>query len=144
MRTLTLLMLALLVAAPLSAQETEKPAPDKTEEKGAEKADEPKKREMSDDGKLLFADVQRVYKKYYAIVLEKYKANEQYKTDDVWNEAVKEAKEAEYKDGTAFHDAITEMKRKDRVFKKEVQTLAEKLAKENAEAIEKWSKDQKK
>ncbi|MCG3183384.1 MAG: hypothetical protein ICCCNLDF_01481 [Planctomycetes bacterium] len=142
MRTLLTMLLALAFCAPLFAQEAEKPPEPPKEEKG-EDVKEPQKREMSEEGKTLFADVERVFKKYYEIVLAKVKANEPYKADDVWNEAVKEAKNAKYKDSTEFHDAITNMKRKDRVFKKDVLDLTTRLAKENAEAIEKWSKEQK-
>jgi hypothetical protein len=98
---------------------------------------------MSAEGKTLYADVELVFKKYYALVFEKVKANEQYKAEDVWNEAVKEAVNAKYKDSAEFHKAVTAMKRKDRVFKKDVLDLTTRLAKENAEAIEKWTKEQK-
>ena len=93
MRTLLTMLLALAFCAPLFAQEAEKPPEPPKEEKG-EDVKEPQKREMSEEGKTLFADVERVFKKYYATVLAKVKANEPYKADDVWNEAVKEAKNA--------------------------------------------------
>jgi len=141
MRTL-MMILAMLVATPAFAQEAEPPKEDKPVEKPAE--GEAKKREMTDAGKLLFADVEKVYAKYYQILLSKFKDNEAYKTDDVWNEAVKEASNAKYKDGKEFHDAMTEMKRTDRLFKKKVQDLTTKSAEDFAEAVEKWTKEQKK
>ncbi|MBZ0134814.1 MAG: hypothetical protein K8I27_00410 [Planctomycetes bacterium] len=142
MRTLMMMILALAVAAPAFAQEAEKPKEDKPVEKPDD--GEVKKREMTEEGKLLFADVEKVYAKYYEILLAKFKDNETYKTDDVWNEAVKEAKNGKYKDGKEFHDAITNMKRTDRVFKKAVQDHTTKSAEDFAEAVEKWTKEQKK
>jgi hypothetical protein len=144
MRTFLTVLLALALCAPLFAQDAEKPPePPKEEKAEGEDVKEPQKREMSEEAKTLFADVERVFKKYYEILLAKVKANEPYKADDVWNEAVKEAKNAKYKDSTEFHDAITNMKRKDRVFKKKVLELTTRLAKEYAEAVEKWSEEQK-
>jgi hypothetical protein len=148
MRTFLMLILALAVGAPLFAQDAtkkEEPAkeePAKEDVKEGEK--EEAKREMTEEGKKLYSDVEIVFAKYYEIVLAKVKANEQYKSDDVWNEAVKEAKNAKYKDSVEFHEAITKMKRADRAFKKDVLELTTRLAKENAAAIEEWSKDQKK
>lgn len=143
-----MLILALAFSGPLFAQDTKKEDPKKddgTEEPAKDEGEkEAPKRELSAEGKKLFEDVERVYAKYYEAVLAKVKANEPYKSDDVWAEAVKEAKNAKYKDSEAFHKAITDMKRKDRVFKKDVLDLTTRLAKENAEAIEKWSKEQKK
>lgn len=148
MRTLLMMILALAAATPAFAQDADKPKEDKpaAEKPAADKPEngEAKKREMTDEGKLLFADVEKVYAKYYEILLAKFKDNETYKTDDVWNEAVKEAKNAKYKDGKEFHDAITNMKRKDRVFKKKVQDLTTKSAEDFAEAVEEWTKENKK
>ena len=148
MRTFLMMILALAASAPLFAQdETKKEEPAKEEPaKEGEKDDtkEEAKREMTEEGKKLYADVEVVFAKYYEIVLAKVKANEQYKADDVWAEAVKEAANTKYKDSTEFHDAITKMKRTDRAFKKDVLELTTRLAKENAAAIEEWSKDQKK
>ena len=148
MRALKILMLALMLVCslPLLAQED---TPPKEEKKEEEKKDDTKddakegQREMSAEGKSLYVDVELVFKKYYALVFEKVKANEQYKAEDVWNEAVKEAANAKYKDSEEFHKAVTAMKRKDRVFKKDMLDLTTRLAKENAEAIEKWTKEQK-
>ena len=142
MRTLLMMILLVAVATPVFAQDAEKPKEDKP---AAEKTDgEAKKREMTEEGKSLFADVEKVYAKYYEILLAKFKDNETYKTDDVWNEAVKEASNAKYKDGKEFHDAITNMKRKDRLFKKKVQELTTKSAEDFAEAVKKWTEDEKK
>ena len=141
-----MLVLALAVSAPLFAQDdTKKDDEKKTEKPAAEEGEkEAPKREMTEDGKKLYADVKLVYAKFYELALAKVKANEAYKSDDIWAEAIKEAKNAKYKDAESFHKAITDMKRKDRVFKKDVLDLTTRLAKENAEAIEKWSKEQKK
>ena len=148
MRTTKILMmvLALAFSAPLFAQEDtpKDPKKDSAEPAKDEGEKETPKREITAEGKSLFEDVERVFAKYYETVLAKVKANEPYKADDVWAEAIKEAKNAKYKDAESFHKAITDMKRKDRVFKKDVLDLTTRLAKENAEAIEKWSKEQKK
>ncbi|MEZ5992631.1 MAG: hypothetical protein R3E76_09790 [Planctomycetota bacterium] len=143
MRTTKILMmvLALAFSAPLFAQEDTKKDGEEPAKEGEKEAP---KREITAEGKSLFEDVERVFAKYYETVLAKVKANEPYKADDVWAEAIKEAKNAKYKDAESFHKAITDMKRKDRVFKKDVLDLTTRLAKENAEAIEKWSKEQKK
>lgn len=144
MKTMLMMILALVVATPAFAQEGEKPKEDKPVEKPAEDKPEEKKREMTEEGKLLFADVEKVYAKYYEILLAKFKDNETYKTDDVWNEAVKEANNAKYKDGKEFHDAMATMKTKDRMFKKAVQKLVEESAEKFAEDVEKWTKENKK
>jgi uncharacterized protein YdeI (BOF family) len=144
MRTFLMLILALAAGAPLFAQEETKKEEPAKEEPAKEGEKEEAKREMTEEGKKLYSDVEIVFAKYYEIVLAKVKANEQYKSDDVWNEAVKEAKNAKYKDSVEFHDAITKMKRADRAFKKDVLELTTRLAKENAAAIEEWSKEQKK
>lgn len=142
-RNVLILLIALALGAPLFGQEPKdtdgdtKEAEDQDEEKELEKPE----RKMSEAGKKLFEDCERSYGKYYEIVLEKFKANEAYKADDVWNEAVKEAKNAEYKDGKAFQTAIENMQGKDRVFKKKLRELVLKMAKENAEAIKKWTKE---
>ena len=142
MRALKLLMLALTLVcgAPLFAQDTPPKEPEKIE---GEDKDKEEKREMSAEAKTLYEDVERVFKKYYEMVFEKVKANEQYKAEDVWNEAVKAAENAKYKDSDEFQKALTAMKRKDRVFRKDVLDLTTRLAKENTEAIEKWTKENK-
>jgi biopolymer transport protein ExbD len=143
MRTFLMMLLAFAISAPLFAQETKKEEPAKEEKKEEPAKEEEPKREMTEDGKKLYADFELVNAKYYEIVLAKVKANEPYKSDEVWNEAVKEAKNAKYKDGTEFHDAITKMKAKDRAFKKDVNALSNKSAKDFATAVEVWSKEKK-
>ncbi len=152
-RNVLVMLFILALGAPLFAQdakETEKPADD-TKESEAEQGEtddgekeEAKKpeRKMTDAGKKLFEDCERCYTKYYEILLKKFKADESYKAEDIWNDAVKEAKNAEYKDGNAFKKAMEEMQRKDRVFKKKLSELMVKKANENAEAIKKWTRKQ--
>ncbi|MCB9894893.1 MAG: hypothetical protein H6839_10620 [Planctomycetes bacterium] len=149
MKIITALMMALTLAlsAPAFAQETKKEeTPSKEGETVKDDAEgkDVKKREMTAEGKSLYEDVERVYKKYYELVLAKVKSNEQYKADDVWAEAVKEAKNAKYKDMAEFSDAIVKMKQKDREFKKQVNSLMDDSAKKFAEDVKEWSKDQKK
>lgn len=137
-KMLTMLMiLGLALAAPLHAQGVEKPGDTPA---GEEKAKEPK---ITDEGAKLLEDVNLVYDKYYEILLAKTKANENYVSDDVWDAAVKDTKNAKYKDRKEFHAAITAMQRKDRVFRKEMQALSTAKAKTFADAIEKWAEDKK-
>jgi hypothetical protein len=147
--TILMMILSLALTAPLFAQDTKKEDPKK--EEAPARDDETKKddkaaqkREMTAEGKTLFEDVERVYKKYYELVLAKVKTNEPYKADDVWAEAVKEAKNAKYKDMAEFSAAIVKMKQKDREFKKEVNKLMDESAKKFAADVKEWSKEQKK
>ena len=137
MRWLMTFLIALALGAPAFAQEVPPPPPPKEDEKKEEKKDEEPK--MSEEGQKLFADVKLVYAKYYEIILAKTKANEEYKAEDVWETAVKEAKNTKYKDRAEFHDAVAKMKAKDRLFRKDVNELITKHAKEYAEAVKKWS-----
>jgi len=141
-----MLVLALAVSAPLFAQDdTKKDDEKKTEKPAADEGEkEAPKREMTEDGKKLYADVKLVYAKFYELALAKVKANEAYKSDDIWAEAIKVTKNAKYKDTQAFHKAITDMKRSDRVFKKDVQDLMTDSAKQFAKDVEDWTKEQKK
>lgn len=144
MRLLMLMILGLALVAPLHAQGVEKPADGKVEEKAEEKEEEkPKEPKITDEGAKLLEDVNLVYDKYYEILLAKTKANENYVSDDVWDTAVKDTKNAKYKDRKEFHAAITAMQRKDRVFRKEMQALSTAKAKTFADAIEKWAEDKK-
>jgi phage I-like protein len=117
---MTLLVLAL--AAPVFCQEPEREQP-----------------KMSEAAQKLYDDVEIVYAKYYEILLAKIKANEAYKADEVWETAVKEAKNAKYEDHAEFHRAITRMKTADRIFRREVNELITKLANDHAEAVRKWN-----
>jgi hypothetical protein len=141
-----MILLMLGFGAPVFAQETEKPKEeaaetDKPEGEGEAEAAEDKQK-MTDEGEKLFKDVERIYAKYYDILLEKFKANEPYKAEDVWNTAIKEAKNAKYKDAEEFQKALQAMQRKDRVFKKKLRELMVNKAKEYAEAIEEATKDE--
>ncbi|MCC6466651.1 MAG: hypothetical protein IT463_15020 [Planctomycetes bacterium] len=141
------MVIVALLGAPLAAQEaapqpaaggsTERKA-DAEAPKAAEEAKD-EKREMGDEAKKLFADVKLVYAKYYEILLAKTKGNEAYKVEEVWETAIKEAKNATYKDLKAWEVAVVDMKKKDRVFKKEFVELVNKLANEHAEAVRKWA-----
>jgi len=138
-----LTMLSLLtLGAPLFAQETPKePAKEvKTEEKVDEKS---KEDEMTDAGKKLFADVELVWKKFYEIKLENIKQNKQVNLDDDWNSAVKEAKNATYKDYKELDVAIKAMQKSDPVFKRKFTEMSNKLAEEHGKAVRKWLEEQK-
>jgi predicted metalloprotease len=136
---LTMLFL-LTLGAPLFAQETPK-EPDKP--KAEEKKEEPKEDEMSEGGKKLFEDVERVWKKFYEIKLENIKQNKQVNLEDDWNTAVKEAKNATYKDYKEFDAAIKAMQKADPVFKRKFTDLSNKSAEEHGKAVRKWLEEQK-
>ena len=113
--TILMMVLALGFTAPMFAQDTKKEdpketkkedAPAKEDEAAKDEGKDAQKREMTEAGKSLFEDVERVYKKYYELVLAKVKANEPYKADDVWADAVKESKNAKYKDMAEFSDTL--------------------------------------
>ena len=136
--------LALLVGGSLAAQaddakKTEKPKAEKPEAKKEAKPVKPRN-QLSDAGKTLFEDCERIYKKYYAVVLKKTKTNEDYKAVEVWNDAVKEAKNAKYKDSKEWSTEVLKMQRKDRAFKKKIRDLMNRLSRENRKAIEEWAK----
>ena len=136
MRLMMMMLLALMTATPLAAQDTGTgPAEG---EKEAEKEEKPK---ITEAGAKLLEDVNLVYDKYYAILLDKTKAGESYSSDEVWDTAVKEARNAKYKDRKEFHAAITAMQRTDRVFRKEMQAVSTAKAKSFAEAVEKWAEE---
>ena len=134
----TLFMLAL--GAPLFAQDTPK-EPEKP--KAEEKKEEPKEDEMTDAGKKLFADVELVWKKFYEIKLENIKQNKQVNLDDDWNSAVKEAKNATYKDYKELDVAIKAMQKSDPVFKRKFTEMSNKMAEEHGKAVRKWLEEQK-
>ena len=134
----TLFMLAL--GAPLFAQDTPK---ELEKPKAEEKKEEPKEDEMTDAGKKLFADVELVWKKFYEIKLENIKQNKQVNLDDDWNSAVKEAKNATYKDYKELDVAIKAMQKSDPVFKRKFTELSNKLAEEHGKAVRKWLEEQK-
>jgi hypothetical protein len=137
MRLMMMMLLALMTATPLAAQDTGAgPAEGKEAEK--EDAEKPK---ITEAGAKLLEDVNLVYDKYYAILLDKTKAGESYSSDEVWDTAVKEARHAKYKDRKEFHAAITAMQRTDRVFRKEMQAVSTAKAKAFAEAVEKWAEE---
>jgi len=148
MRIACILLGLVLGAAPAMAQkEPPKEAPKdppkeapkdppKEEPKDEKKREEPPKREMTPEGKKLFEDAELVYSKYYAIVLEKTKSNESYKATDVWDTAVKEARHAKYKDNAEWSVAINAMKRKDKVFAKELADLITRKAEEFKKALQ--------
>jgi len=127
MRYLLILLMAALPLTALHAQEGER-EPERREREAPQ---------MTEAGKLLFDDVKRVYGKYYQIVLQKARDNEAYKADEVWDVAVKDAINAEYKDRAEFQQAITAMQAVDRVFRRELTALTNKLAQEHAEAVRK-------
>lgn len=160
MRNVILMLLLVFgVGAPAFAQEAGKPEKEakkkesetdksETEENGeAEKEDDKDEEEDKDKNKMtaagetLYKDVVIIYDKYYATLLEKFKDNEPYKSADVWNEAVKEAKNAKFKDREEFEKSVLAMQRKDRAFKKKLQALMVKKAKEYAAAIKKAPKE---
>jgi hypothetical protein len=147
MRWFMAMLLALGLAAPVFAQDGDPKDPPKEDPKKEEKKEEKKdfkEPPMSADGQKLFDDVNRVYDEYYRILFEKTVANEVYKADEVWDEAVKKSENAKYKDRTEFFDAITKMKTADRVFRKKVNDLATQKAEEYAKKVEDWSKEKKK
>ena len=139
-RLLIILTLALLAAPAFAQAETPKEEKPKAEEKKEAKAEEVK---ISDDGQKLFEDVERVLKKYYEIKLDNLKQNKQVNLDDDWNAAVKEAKNATYKDFKEFDAAIKAMQKSDKVFARQFTDTSNKLAKEYSEAVRKWIDDQK-
>lgn len=134
MRIVSMILGLVVAAGPALAQEQPKEGPKEAPKEApkdvpAEPAKEPAKddtkpeppkREITGEGQKLLDDVKLVYSKYYAIVLEKTRANESYKATEVWDTAVKEARNAKYKDSKEWSDAIGAMKRKDKVFQKEV------------------------
>ena len=134
----TLFMLAL--GAPLFAQDTPK---ELEKPKAEEKKEEPKEDEMTDAGKKLFADVELVWKKFYEIKLENIKQNKQVNLDDDWNSAVKEAKNATYKDYKELDVAIKAMQKSDPVFKRKFTEMSNKMAEEHGKAVRKWLEEQK-
>lgn len=136
---LTMLFL-LTLGAPLFAQETPK-EPDKP--KAEEKKEESKEDEMSEAGKKLFEDVERVWKKFYEIKLENIKQNKQVNLEDDWNTAIKETKNTTYKDYKEFDAAIKAMQKADPVFKRKFTEMSNKIAKEHGEAVRKWLEEQK-
>lgn len=100
------------------------------------------KREMSEEGKKLYEDMERIYKKYYETLLAKIKANEKYKADEVWDASVKEAKNATYKDRKEFADAVEKMRKQDKEFGRRAEELINTLTEEHQKAVEEWSKTQ--
>jgi hypothetical protein len=132
MRYLMIMLLALMPATALLAEGGQGQEPERQERQAPQ---------MTEAGKLLFDDVKRVYGRYYAAILQKARDNEAYKAEDVWNDAVKAATNAEYKDRTEFQRAITDMRASDRVFRREVTALTNKLAQEHAEAVRKIEED---
>lgn len=126
-----LLLLSLMLCAPLAAQ-VDKPADPKPEVKPAPK------REMSEDAKKLYDDMQRVYGKYYELVLEATKQDKVYDADQVWETAVKEAKNAVYKDRKEFFDAVQNMQKTDRPFKEKSTKLVNDLAEAHSKAVTEW------
>ncbi|CAG0965924.1 hypothetical protein PLCT2_01036 [Planctomycetaceae bacterium] len=141
MKYLLTMLLLLALGAPLFAQETPKePDKPKAEEK---KAETPKEEEMSAEGKKLFEDVERVWKKLYEIKLENIKQNKQVNWEDDWNTAVKEAKNTTYKDHKELDAAIVAMQKSDAVFKRKYTELSKKMADEHGKAVRKWLEEQK-
>lgn len=141
MKPVLTLLLALALGAPLCAQESPKePDKPKAEEKKPEK---PAEDEMTAEGKKLFEDVERVWKKIYEIKLENIKQNKQVNLDDDWNTAVKEAKNATYKDHKEFDAAIKAMQKSDAVFKRKFTELSNRMAEEHNKAVRKWLEEQK-
>jgi hypothetical protein len=140
MRTFITLLLTLTLGAPLFAQD-EKPAEPAKEPAKEQPKEEPKKDaepQMLAEAKKLYEDFLLVYAEYYRLVLEKIKANDPYKADEVWDAAVKTAQNAKYKDRTEFFDAVTKMKAKDRIFKKQVNDQITKFASDHTDAVKKW------
>ena len=140
MKYLLTMLFLLTLGAPLFAQETPK-EPEKP--KAEEKKEEPKEDEMTDAGKKLFADVELVWKKFYEIKLENIKQNKQVNLDDDWNSAVKEAKNATYKDYKELDVAIKAMQKSDPVFKRKFTEMSNKMAEEHGKAVRKWLEEQK-
>ncbi|MEE9311966.1 MAG: hypothetical protein V3V10_06070 [Planctomycetota bacterium] len=145
MKYLTMVLAVAVFALPMMAQDAAG-GPEKTpaaEEKPAEKPPEKsKKPELTDAGKILLADFKRVYSKYYEILLKRIKDGQEYDSNDVWDTAVKEAKNTEYKDRTEFFDAVRKMKKKDRLFKKTTSSLINKYAKDHAAAVKTIKKEE--
>lgn len=141
MKYLLTVLFALALGAPLFAQETPK-EPDKP--KAEEKKDEkPAEDEMTEEGKKLFEDVERVWKKYYEIKLENIKGNKQVNLDDDWNAAIKESKNATYKDRKEFDTAIRNMQKADKVFARKFEKMSNDMADEHSKAVRKWLDEQK-
>lgn len=131
MRTVIAILIAALVGAPLSAQEkaADKPAPVEV------------RKEMTEDGKKLFEDMERVYKKYYDIVLEATKLDKTYDADQTWDTAVKETKNAAYKDRKEFFEAVQKMQKADKVFKEKSTDLINDSAAAYQKAVDVWIED---
>ena len=141
MKYLLTVLFALALGAPIFAQETPKePDKPKAEEK---KEETPKDEEMSAEGKKLFEDVERVWKKLYEIKLENIKQNKQVNWEDDWNTAVKEAKNATYKDHKELDAAIVAMQKADAVFKRKYTEFSKKMGDEHGKAVRKWLDEQK-
>jgi hypothetical protein len=126
MKRAMLILTLLLTPAILLAQALPEEPPQRQEREAPQ---------MTEAGQRLFDDVKRVYEKYYAIILEKARKREAYKAEDVWAEAVKEAVHAEYRDHAELQRAISAMRANDRVFRREVNALVNRLAREHAEAV---------
>lgn len=143
MKCMLTMLLLLTLGVPLFAQETPKePDKPKAEEKKDEPV-EPKEEEMSAEGKKLFEDVERVWKKVYEIKLDNIKQNKQVNWEDDWNTAIKEAKNATYKDHKEFDAAIKSMQKSDAAFKRKFTELSNKMAEEHGKAVRKWLDEQK-
>ncbi|MCF6228462.1 MAG: hypothetical protein L3J82_07375 [Planctomycetes bacterium] len=142
MKYLAMILAVAVFALPMMAQDAAEGS-EKTpaaNEKPAE-AEKPKKPELTDAGKKLLVDFKRVYSKYYEILLKRIKDGQEYDSNDVWDTAIKEAKNTEYKDRTEFFDAIRKMKKKDRLFKKTSSSLINKYAKDHAAAVKEINKE---
>ncbi|MHC4841200.1 MAG: hypothetical protein ACYTDT_09640 [Planctomycetota bacterium] len=140
MKYLTMILLAAVFAMPAMAQDAAEGSEKLPLER--KKPAEAKKPEMTDAGKKLLADFKIVYSKYYATLLKRIKDGQEYDSNDVWDEAVKDAKNAKYKDRTEFFTAVKNMKKKDRLFKKTTSDLINKYAKDHATAVKKINADE--
>jgi hypothetical protein len=130
-RTMMMLVLLVMPAVMLAQGIAEEP-PQRQERQAPQ---------MTEAGQRLYDDVKRAYEKYYAIILQKAKDNEAYKSEDVWADAVKETVNADYRDHSELQRAISAMQANDRVFRREVNALVNRLAREHAEAVRELGED---
>lgn len=137
MKYLMMILVVAIFALPAMAQDAAEGSdtPPAAEEK-------PKKPEMSDEGKKLLADVKQIYSKYYEVLLARTKDGQEFDSDTVWNKAIKEAKNTDYKDNLEFFKAMRTMSKKDRVFKKAKAVLINKYAKAHAAQVKKAASEE--
>jgi hypothetical protein len=94
---------------------------------------------ITEEGQKLLDDMARVYKKWSEIVLKKIKDNTEYKSSEVWDQAVKEAQNAKYKNSKEFFDAVAAMQNNDATFKKKSTELVNKATADHQKAVKEWA-----